>query len=109
MIGSVGYPDWISRLPNRVQELGSISDPIVQTAFDEIITHGRVSISTGESLFLNADLIDVMLLGHAIKKSRYDNEIYINSNLHVNTTNICVLACRFCAFRRGPKAPDAYA
>ena len=82
MIGSVGYPDWISRLPNRVQELGSISDPIVQTAFNEIITHGRVSISTGESLFLNADLIDVMLLGHAIKKSRYDNEIYFNSWIH---------------------------
>ena len=109
MIGSVGYPDWISRLPDRVQELGSISDPIVQDAYDEIISEGRVSISTGESLFLHANLIDVMLLGHAIKKSRYDNEIYFNSNLHVNITNICVLACRFCAFRRGPKAPDAYA
>ncbi len=109
MIGSVGYPDWINRLPNRVEELGSISDPIVQMAYDEIISEGRVSISTGESLFLHADLIDVMLLGHAIKKSKYDNEIYFNSNLHVNITNICVLACRFCAFRRGPKAPDAYA
>ena len=51
MIGSVGYPDWISRLPDRVQELGSISDPIVQDAYDEIISEGRVSISTGESLF----------------------------------------------------------
>ncbi|MEC8721504.1 MAG: CofH family radical SAM protein [Candidatus Thermoplasmatota archaeon] len=109
MIGSLGYPDWINRLPSRVEELGSISDSIVQTAYDEIISEGRVSISTGESLFLHADLIDVMLLGHAIKKSKYDNEIYFNSNLHVNTTNICVLACRFCAFRRGPKAPDAYA
>jgi len=109
MIGSVGYPDWINRLPSRVEELGSISDPIVQMAYDEIISEGRVSISTGESLFLQANLIDVMLLGHAIKKSKYDNEIYFNSNLHVNITNICVLACRFCAFRRGPKAPDAYA
>ena len=66
MIGSVGYPDWISRLPDRVQELGSISDPIVQDAYDEIISEGRVSISTGESLFLHANLIDVMLLGDAI-------------------------------------------
>ncbi|DAC25037.1 MAG TPA: CofH family radical SAM protein, partial [Candidatus Thalassarchaeaceae archaeon] len=35
--------------------------------------------------------------------------VYFNSNLHVNPTNICVLACRFCAFRRGRKADDAYA
>jgi len=109
MIGSVGHPDWRNRLPLRVKELGGITDTIVLDAFDEIISNGRVSISTGESLFLKADLIDVMLLGHAIKQSRYDSEVYFNSNLHVNTTNICVLACRFCAFRRGPRAPDAYA
>ena len=72
MIGSVGYPDWINRLPSRIEELGSISDPIVQMAYDEIISEGRVSISTGESLFLQANLIDVMLLGHAIKKSKYE-------------------------------------
>ncbi|MBA45211.1 MAG: aminofutalosine synthase MqnE [Euryarchaeota archaeon] len=109
MIGSVGHADWVDRLPNRVKELGGISDKYVQTAFDEIISNGRVSLSTGESLFLKADLIDVMLLGHAIKQSRYNDEVYFNSNLHVNITNICVLACRFCAFRRGPRAADAYA
>ncbi len=95
MIGSVGHADWVNRLPTRVKELGGISDKYVQTAFDEIISNGRVSLSTGELLFLKADLIDVMLLGHAIKQSRYNNEVYFNSNLHVNITNICVLACRF--------------
>lgn len=109
MIGSVGHADWVNRLPTRVKELGGISDKYVQTAFDEIISNGRVSLSTGELLFLKADLIDVMLLGHAIKQSRYNNEVYFNSNLHVNITNICVLACRFCAFRRGSRAADAYA
>jgi aminodeoxyfutalosine synthase len=39
----------------------------------------------------------------------FGNRAYFNSNVHVNQTNICVLACRFCAFRRGPKAEDAYA
>ncbi len=109
MIGSEGYPNWVSRLPDMVTELGGISDEVVKNAYDEIINQGRVSLTTGESLFLHADLIDVMLLGHAIKQSRYDSEVYFNSNLHVNTTNICVLACRFCAFRRSPRAADAYA
>ena len=39
----------------------------------------------------------------------YGPKAYFNSNVHVNQTNICVLACRFCAFRRGRKADDAYA
>ena len=29
--------------------------------------------------------------------------------MHVNQTNICVLACKFCAFRRSKRADDAYA
>ncbi|MDB2540210.1 CofH family radical SAM protein, partial [Candidatus Poseidoniales archaeon] len=43
------------------------------------------------------------------KIAMFDNNAYFNSNVHINQTNICVLACRFCAFRRGPKASDAYA
>jgi aminodeoxyfutalosine synthase len=109
MIGTVGHSDWSARLPTHIRELGGIADSSVQLALDELLSDGRVSISTGELLFLEADLLDVMLLGHAIKKSRFENEVYFNSNLHVNTTNICVLACRFCAFRRGPRAVDAYA
>ena len=44
-----------------------------------------------------------------VKSARFDNHVYFNENLHVNTTNICVLACRFCAFRKGPRHPEAYA
>ena len=66
MIGSVGYPDWINRLPNRVEELGSISDPIVQMAYDEIISEGRVSISTGEST--KADIKSIVKIGNARRR-----------------------------------------
>ena len=43
-----------------------------------------------------------------VKVARFDNQIFFNQNLHVNTTNICVLACRFCAFRKGPRHSEAY-
>jgi aminodeoxyfutalosine synthase len=38
----------------------------------------------------------------------HGEKIHFNLNLQVNTTNICVLACRFCAFRKGSKHEDAY-
>ena len=44
-----------------------------------------------------------------VKQARFGTTVYFNDNLHVNTTNICVLACRFCAFRKGPRHSDAYA
>ena len=44
-----------------------------------------------------------------LKEVRYGGNVFFNANVHVNHTNICVLACRFCAFRRGPRAQDAYA
>jgi len=55
---------------------------------------------------------DINMIGHLAymsKKARYGEQVFFNSNLHVNQTNICTLACKFCAFRRGKRAKDAYA
>ncbi len=52
---------------------------------------------------------ELCMLANHIKERRHGKNVHFNLNLHVNTTNICVLACRFCAFRKGPKHEDAYA
>ena len=52
---------------------------------------------------------EVGALAHQVRQARFGNRAFFNSNVHINQTNICVLACRFCAFRRGAKANDAYA
>jgi aminodeoxyfutalosine synthase len=33
---------------------------------------------------------------------------YFNVNRHINPTNVCVAACRLCAFGRKKDAPGAY-
>ena len=73
-----------------------------------LIEKGRVSREQGISLFENPSLSSVTSLADMVKKSRYGNNVFFNENLHVNTTNVCVLACRFCAFRTGPRPPEAY-
>ena len=69
----------------------------------------RLTREDGLLLMQDPDLPSVMALGEASKRARYGSDVFFNSNLHINQTNVCVLACRFCAFRRGPAAPDAYA
>ena len=68
-----------------------------------------LSLDDGMTLYRHPDLHEVGALAHQVRKARFGNQAFFNSNVHINQTNICVLACRFCAFRRGPKAKDAYA
>ena len=68
----------------------------------------HLSLEDGVRLYEHPDLHEVGRLAHHVRTSRFGNYAYFNSNVHINQTNVCVLACRFCAFRRGPKADDAY-
>ena len=69
---------------------------------------GRIDVDLGLSLYKNAPLMQLGELAHSVKRRMHGEKIHFNLNLHVNTTNICVLACRFCAFRKGSKHEDAY-
>jgi aminodeoxyfutalosine synthase len=69
---------------------------------------GRIDLDLGLWLYKHAPLLQLGELAHSVKRKMHGEKIHFNLNLHVNTTNICVLACRFCAFRKGSKHEDAY-
>lgn len=100
-------PQWKFNLKQAlVQEHWSES---LQTIVDKILDDQSLTTEDGLLLFSEPNLFDVGRLANLHKQAMYGRKAYFNSNVHVNQTNICVLACRFCAFRRGPKAEDAYA
>jgi len=90
----------------------STADLEVKDAMDQarviISEGGRIDVDLGLSLYKNAPLMQLGELAHSVKRRMHGEKIHFNLNLHVNTTNICVLACRFCAFRKGSKHEDAY-
>ena len=90
----------------------STADLEVKDAMDRaraiISEGGRIDVDLGLSLYKNAPLMQLGELAHSVKRRMHGEKIHFNLNLHVNTTNICVLACRFCAFRKGSKHEDAY-
>ncbi len=100
-------PDWRRNLKQSLQaEQWSNS---LQKIVDKIIKDIPLEQEDGLLLFAEPNLFELGKLAHLHKQAMYGNKAYFNSNVHINQTNICVLACRFCAFRRGPKADDAYA
>lgn len=105
---SSSEPDWrveLSRMPIPISIKNDVS---LNKALQSLINDGRVSSALGEELHTNATLPGLTALAMMIKKSRFGDSIFFNENLHVNTTNVCTLACRFCAFRKGPRHRDAY-
>ena len=67
-----------------------------------------LSLEDGMVLFNHPDLIEVGALANQVRMARFGNYAFFNENVHVNQTNLCTLACRFCAFRRTRKQDDAY-
>lgn len=105
---SVSERNWREELSRMSIPISVKNDVLLSKTLHSLINDGRVSCEMGEELHTNAPLPGLTALAVMIKKSRFGDNIFFNENLHVNTTNVCTLACRFCAFRKGPRHRDAY-
>ena len=101
------HHDWARRLESSMEQRpwSSVLQPIVA----KLASNHPLTLEDGLVLYHHPDLNEVGALANVVRQARFDSKAFFNSNVHINQTNICVLACRFCAFRRGPKAKDAYA
>ena len=59
-------------------------------------------------LYQTADILAVGWLANHVRERMHGNNTYFNVNRHINPTNVCVAACRLCAFGRKKDAPGAY-
>lgn len=98
--------DWQVRLTDSLEHI-QWSESITPIA-KKVALGKRLSIEDGLILFQHQNLNEVGRLADYVRKSRFDNFAFFNSNVHINQTNVCVLSCRFCAFRRSKKSDDAY-
>ena len=103
-----GGKDWRSNLKSMPIPTSVSSNSVLTEALESLIQNGRINRNQALDIYRVADLNAIFALANMVKQSRFDNQIFFNQNLHVNTTNICVLACRFCAFRKGPRHSEAY-
>ena len=100
--------NWREELSRMTIPISVKNDVLLSKTLQSLIKDGRVSCDLGEELHNKAPLPGLTALAMMIKRSRFGDDIFFNENLHVNTTNVCTLACRFCAFRKGPRHSDAY-
>ena len=100
------FADWQVSLREK---LAALDWPVeFQEIVDKLSNGIPLSFQDGVMLFNSRDLNTIGSLANLVKLSRFGKNAYFNVNVHINQTNICTLACKFCAFRRGRRASDAY-
>ena len=69
----------------------------------------RLSFEDGVALYRSLELLEIGRMAEERCRKLNGRVVHYIVNRHINHTNICVNACRFCAYFRPPGHPEAYA
>ena len=70
---------------------------------------GRISPEEALLLYTDAPLHPLGEAADAVRRRRYpDNVVTYLIDRNINYTNVCVTACKFCAFYRAPKHAEGW-
>jgi len=67
---------------------------------DKVIAGQRLSGEEGVALFQSSDILAIGWMANHVRERMHGDVTYFNVNRHINPTNVCVAACRLCAFGR---------
>src|SRR6516162_2431946 len=83
-------------------------DPQLRPIADKVLAQERLSESDALALYRSGDILAIGWLANHVRERMHGDTAYFNVNRHINYTNVCVAACRLCAFGRKKDAPGAY-
>src|SRR5262244_3702817 len=75
---------------------------------DKVMAQERLSADDALTLYRSGDILAIGWLANHVRERLHGDTAYFNVNRHINYTNVCVAACRLCAFGRKKDAPGAY-
>jgi aminodeoxyfutalosine synthase len=83
-------------------------DPALIPLYDKVAASQRLSRDDGIILYNSADILGVGYLANMVRQRLHGRKAYFIYNQHLNYSNICVNACKFCAFSRKAGEDGAY-
>jgi aminodeoxyfutalosine synthase len=83
-------------------------DPRLVPIKDKVLAGERLNEADALVLYGTGDILAVGWLANWVRERMHGDKAYFNVNRHINPTNVCVAACRLCAFGRKKDTPGAY-
>src|SRR5437763_1370494 len=75
---------------------------------EKVMAGKRIDAADALALYRSFDILAVGWLANHVRERMHGNVAYFNVNRHINPTNVCVAACRLCAFGRKKDSTGAY-
>jgi len=83
-------------------------DARLKPIHEKVIARERLSFDDGLALYRSGDILALGWMANHVQERMHGNVAYFNVNRHINPTNVCVAACRLCAYGRKKSDPGAY-
>ena len=83
-------------------------DPVLRPIAEKVLAQQRLNPDDALALYRSPDILAVGWLANHVRERLHGDKTYFNVNRHINPTNVCVAACRLCAFGRKKDVPGAY-
>jgi aminodeoxyfutalosine synthase len=84
----------------RITTLLATGEPELKRIGEKILAAERITPEEGLLLFEKATLSYLGTLSNFVREKLHGNKTYFNRNFHIEPTNICVYACKFCSYSR---------
>lgn len=91
----------------------SIIEPQIERSgfseiYEKILNGQRLSKEDGLTLFNSNDINSIGYLANLVRERLHGDVTYFVKNQNINYTNVCVLNCSFCGFKRKPGQEGAW-
>jgi aminodeoxyfutalosine synthase len=78
----------------------AIKDKDLKIISEKIFAKERITDEDGLFLFEKGSLSFLGTLANYIREEKHGHKTYFNRNFHIEPTNVCVFACKFCSYSR---------
>jgi aminodeoxyfutalosine synthase len=75
-------------------------DPRLRPIHNKVQAGERLDGEDALALYGTGDILAVGWMANSVRERMHGDKTYFNVNRHINPTNVCVAACRLCAFGR---------
>lgn len=75
---------------------------------EKVAAGERLTREDGYRIARSRDLLTIGYMADLARRQRVGDKVYFINNYHINHTNICYAGCKFCAFAKPRKDPEAY-
>lgn len=83
-----------------VERLLQVADLKLKSVYEKVYHGERLAMEDGVLLYEQGPLYELGVLANFIREQKNGNVTFFNRNFHVEPTNVCVYACKFCSYSR---------